>query len=402
MATYYTKKNGGHGIKFTIDDDRKELSLGAKYAKKTAIELKGIIEKLIACRDNHQLPDKRVFAYLETAVPEIREKLEAAHLIKQSKIRTLGQLWDVYLEEKQYGDSTQTHWLTNRKRFFTHFKEADPIEALTRESILQYKKHLAKEYAEATVSTSFAKVRAICRWATDEKDLFLKNPCGGLKGGTYRNEVHDRFVEMVDYEKMLDACHTQEQRTILTLARVGGLRIPSEIVGFTWKDIDWNEVEGRIWVNSPKTAHVIGGKGRFVPLWEPIRRELQKLYFADDPDGKDDRVFPNRKMTSNLRTRFEQIQIRAGLTPIPRFFDNNRASRSTEVFNEYGANLESKWIGHTEAEARRAYYQVRDIDFRAALKEEFGTKPPDIPVTPVSENNDTFQESKSQVPCFAT
>ena len=106
-------------------------------------------------------------------------------------------------------------------------------------------------------------------------------------------------------------------------------------------------------------------------MWEPIRKELEALFFADDPDGKDDRVFRNRNSSSNLRTRFEKIQIRAGIVPIVKFFTNCRASRSTEVFEKYGAHLESQWIGHTQAVAMRHYYQVRDADFRMAIDEKF-------------------------------
>jgi hypothetical protein len=99
------------------------------------------------------------------------------------------------------------------------------------------------------------------------------------------------------------------------------------------------------------------------------------LYFADEPDGKDDRIFRNRNTSSNLRTRFDKIQIRAGILPIKKFFTNCRASRSTEVFEKHGAFLESQWIGHTQAVAMRHYFQVRDDDFKAALEEEFTPKP---------------------------
>jgi integrase len=179
---------------------------------------------------------------------------------------------------------------------------------------------------------------------------------------------------MTDYDKILTACRTQEQRAILVLARIGGLRIPSEISTLTWSDVLWDI--GKIWVTSPKTEHHTGKAGRFIPLWEPIRRELEALFFADEPDGKDDRVFRNRNSSSNLRTRFCKIQIRAGIVPMDKFFTNCRASRSTEVFESYGAHLESQWIGHSQAVAMRHYYQVRDVDYQAALEEKFESKPP--------------------------
>ena len=48
-------------------------------------------------------------------------------------------------------------------------------------------------------------------------------------------------------------------------------------------------------------------------------------------------------------------------------FNNMRASRSTEIYNEYGAFLESQWIGHSTKVAQAHYLQVRDEDFEKAV-----------------------------------
>ena len=192
---------------------------------------------------------------------------------------------------------------------------------------------------------------------------------------------------------MLAACTTQEQRTILTLARIGGLR-SSEIFGLKWADVRWNI--NLLWTKSPKTEHHENKKGRFVPLWEPIRKELEAFYFCDDADGTDDRVFKNRNAMSNLRTRFDKIRIRAGLLPILKFFTNCRASRSTEVFTKYGPILESKWIGHSTGVAMRYYAQVRDVDIESAMREFAAT----APKVPSNEKGDTFSEPKIGCPVF--
>ena len=392
MATIYTKDKG-HGISFTVDGKRKTLTLGAGFSKKTATELKEQIETLIACRDNHQQPDKRVMAYLETAVPEIREKLESVGLITQAKIRTCGQLWDAFEVQMDVKASTKRIHAQARKAFFGFFKESDLLEKLTKGSLLSWKKHLAKRYATNTVSMYLARAKCVLAWATDEKDLFVKNPAKGIKKESFIDDEKKYHVTMTEYEKMLMACTTPEQRTILALARIGGLRVPSEVAELTWSDIRWDI--GRIWIKSPKTEHHEGKKGRFVPLWESIRRELEALYFANEPDGKNDRVFRNRKATNNPRTRFEKIQIRAGIVPIQKFFTNCRASRSTEVFDRYGAICESAWIGHSQAVARRHYYMVRDEDYQTAMG-EFGQ--PNA-VTP--KKLDTFLEVKTESPLFS-
>ena len=52
-----------------------------------------------------------------------------------------------------------------------------------------------------------------------------------------------------------------------------------------------------------------------------------------------------------------------------------RASRSTEVYAEYGAFLESKWIGHSHKIARDHYLQVREEDFARATGKPIGKAP---------------------------
>ena len=364
-----------------------------------ANKLKEIIETLIACRDNNQIPDKQVFAYLEIASPEIRTKLEKIGLISQPKIRTCGELWDAFeADDRGIKESTKRNYQTVRQRFFMFFKESDPIAKLTKESLLSWKKFLVnKKYAVASTSNAIAKTKCVLNWATNEKNLFAKSPGTGVKKGSCVNKDRAFFITMSDYNKILLACRTQEQRAILVLARIGGLRIPSEIANLTWSDILWDI--GRIWIKSPKTEHHEGKEGRFVPLWEPMRRELEALYFADEPDGKDDRIFRNRSVSSNLRTRFEKIQIRAGIVPIVKFFTNCRASRSTEVFEEYGAIKESAWIGHTQTVAKRHYYNLKDADYSAALSEKFESKTPNIPK---GDFDDTFPRPKNKSPLICS
>ena len=375
MATLYTKKNGGHGIKFTIDGERKELSLGAKYKPKTATKLTEIIEKLIACRDNHQIPDKQVFAYLEIAPPEIREKLETVGLIKQPKIRTLGQMWDAFeLEDRDVKERTKERYKTARNQFFQFFKESTPLTDLTRDSLMDWRKHLVKKkYAEGSIVFYVSRVKAVLNWATDVKDLFAKSPGVGVKRGSSVNTERQFFIPKSVYFKLLEACRTQEQRTLLALVRVGGLRMPSEIANLTWDDILWDKK--KIWIQSPKTERHKGRQGRFVYLWEPLGKELQALYFVDEPDGKDDRIFRKRNASSNLRTQFERIQKWAGVVPIPKFPTNCRSSRSTEVFNLYPQVEAESLMGHSTPIARQHYWNLQEAGTADcfAAKDLFGT-----------------------------
>ena len=52
-----------------------------------------------------------------------------------------------------------------------------------------------------------------------------------------------------------------------------------------------------------------------------------------------------RDTSANMRTHFQQIIFRAGLPEWERLFQNLRASRATDICNEYPAHVESAWIG---------------------------------------------------------
>ena len=128
-----------------IDGQRIPLFLGGKYSKTRATKLKEVIETLIACRDNRQQPEKWVVNYLEEEVPEIKEKLESAGLIEQPKIRTLVQLWDAFELEQDVKATTKRIYGQASRNFFAFFKDSDPLEKVTKDSLLKWKKHLAKK-----------------------------------------------------------------------------------------------------------------------------------------------------------------------------------------------------------------------------------------------------------------
>ena len=54
------------------------------------------------------------------------------------------------------------------------------------------------------------------------------------------------------------------------------------------------------------------------------------------------------------------------MRPYPKLWQNLRSSRSTEVEREFGAFLESQWIGHTQAVAREHYLMVTQEDLDRA------------------------------------
>jgi integrase len=58
-----------------------------------------------------------------------------------------------------------------------------------------------------------------------------------------------------------------KQRLIIALGRYAELRIPSELVGLRWSEVNWEN--GRFIVHSPKTERK-GKDKRIVPIFEQV------------------------------------------------------------------------------------------------------------------------------------
>jgi hypothetical protein len=54
-----------------------------------------------------------------------------------------------------------------------------------------------------------------------------------------------------------------------------------------------------------------------------------------------------RDTTVNLRTRFLKIAHKAGVKPWPKLFHNLRASRETELAQDYPLHVVCEWIGNS-------------------------------------------------------
>jgi integrase len=190
------------------------------------------------------------------------------------------------------------------------------------------------------------------------------SPLDGVGRGSYRNREKDRFITQEEYRLLLNACPCQEWKLIITLARTGGLH-PCEILVLRWSDIDRNKHRFRVFNAKLKQHERL--YEREVPLFAEVSAELDKLRSLPGNEGQEYVInrYVNREK-SNLGTQFARIAKKAGIGKIARPFDNMRASRSTEIYAEFGAKKESLWIGHSVKVAFENYLMVTDDDFAVA------------------------------------
>jgi hypothetical protein len=124
-----------------------------------------------------------------------------------------------------------------------------------------------------------------------------------------------------------------------------------------WSDIDWDK--GRIPIRESKT------KARVIPLFEETRPYLATA-FEQAEDGAVYVIQRYRSKNANLRTQLLRILSKASVPSWPRLFHNLRASRETELANEFPIHVVCEWIGNSMDVARRHYLQVTEEHFQKA------------------------------------
>jgi integrase len=84
-----------------------------------------------------------------------------------------------------------------------------------------------------------------------------------------------KIDKLVEARKATDCRYADpELKLVLMLARFAGLRVPSEIKGMRFSDVEWEA--DKFYVRSPKTEKHKGGEGRYVPLFQQVRAGLKR------------------------------------------------------------------------------------------------------------------------------
>ena len=82
-----------------------------------------------------------------------------------------------------------------------------------------------------------------------------------------------------------------------------------------------------------------------------------------------------RDANANLRSQLKRIIARAGLVAWPKLFQNLRASRETELVEQYPIHVVCAWLGNSPRVATKHYLQVRDSDFSSAVAKADALQP---------------------------
>lgn len=378
MASISRDPNGTRRVLFVDSDgSRKAIRLG-KVSQRSAEAVKFRVEQLLAAKLTGNAIETDTAAWLADLAAAMADKLSRAGLIpkrEDAAAATLGAFLAAYIagrtDLKPATKIVRGQVVRDLTGFFGESRDVQTIAPGDADDFKQFL--IGRKLAPTTVHKRLQVARSFFH-AMHRRKLIRENPFDGVKAAAVGIKDRQRFVTRKEIERVLDACPDHHWRTIVALARYGGLRTPSETLSVRWSDIDWDA--GRIVVTSPKTEHHAGKGCRIIPLFAELRPYLDEA-FALAPDGAEfvvDERFRKAALgaagwlNANLRTTFEKIIKRAGLVPWPRLFHNLRASRETELVESYPVQVVTSWLGNTPSVAMRHYLMTTDEHFESAVR----------------------------------
>ena len=359
----------GYRIRFYCDKRRRELYVAGsgKRVERLADTIARHCDDLAKAKAANVPADPASVAWANGTEGSLRDNLVAWGLadpvnpkLATDAGRLLGPFLDAYL-------ASRTDWkprtVANAKQvnrlLKEYFGERHPMRSITPGDAERWRRWLSSSKGLAVATCSKHAKRAKAMFADAVRDrLLAESPFAGLKGGDESNADRHRFIDATMTAKVLAACPDADWRLIVTLARYGGLRCPSEVLGLRWSDVDWEA--GRLRIESVKTGL------RFCPMFPQIRSALAEA-FDLATDGAIYCVARYRG-SDNLRTQFARIIERAGVTPWPKMFVNLRSTRRTELQELFPDHVVNAWLGHSGAVAAKHYLQVTDEHWGRAVE----------------------------------
>ena len=383
--------NGETAVIQFYDERGRRRSIGiGRISKRMAGEIFHRVETLLDSRYSGEPLDPRTSAWLRGVGQGLRRQLECFGLIEPvaASAHRLGDFLAAYVDGRaDVKGATRTVYSHTVRCLLGHFGPDRPLDSITPGDMDDWRQYLIGEQglAENTARRRCGIARQFFN-AARRKRIISENPCEHLTVTVRGSQKKRCFVTLEMSQAILDACPDVEWRALFTLARWGGLRVPSEALALSWSDVDW--AEGRLRVPSPKTEHHEGGEERHIPLFPEIRIALQQAFEAASP-GATHIIARYRRQDQNLRTQLVRIVRRAGLAPWPKPWVNLRATRATEIFSTYPRHVGEAWMGHCFDVSMEHYLSVPPEQFRMANEQACAIRVPSSPIIPDHAHTET-------------
>lgn len=361
MASVCADPNGTRRVTFYRDDGTRGTLYLGRVSHKHARAVANHIEALERAR--------KLGTPLELAAAQWLRRLSPWLRAKMARVGLLAELHEARILEDLLGEqlarpraaSTRRNWEAAARELRACFGAAKPLRTFTADDGRRFADHLRKKttpLSPATVRQRIETARAAFAAAVEAGTL-ERNPLARIRVTTGNPKARAAYVSPEDLARLLDRA-AAPWRTLLALARLGGLRTPSETHALRWQDIDWHR--DRIRVTSPKTAHHAGKESRTVPLYGELRPILEEAYELAPEGATHVVILPRRGLARPLRRMIEA----AGLPQWPRLWNALRSSRETDLLERFPAHVVCAFQGHDRKIQDRHYALVTEAHYRKA------------------------------------
>jgi integrase len=373
MSAVVTKdKEGRFRIDVTLPNKQKTCIRLTKFgitSKSEADRIATNIRSLIACRNVGIDVQPEIQQWLQKIGDSFYKKLRDLDLVPQ---RDRDQLLIPFLKSHfaahAIGKKTSSQKVWNRainhaEKFFTKTTMVGSVTPTDAQSFRNWLRLQTGQQGKLLADATIAKTCGVIHQgflAAIDKGMISKSPFASksISKSPGANPATQTLVSSQDIENVISQANDASDRIILGLARLGGLRMPSEAVGLKWKDIDWDKRV--IKVQSPKTAHQ-NKPSRLIPLFP----KLYDLLKNEHANSTSEFLIPWLKPESNLNVRIRRQILATGMPLYPKVLQTLRASCVNDWIRNttYSAVNVAMWTGHTFAVMFKHYIRVKDESF---------------------------------------
>ncbi|MEM1355965.1 MAG: phage integrase SAM-like domain-containing protein [Planctomycetota bacterium] len=362
-----THRSGTGIIQFQLDRKRRTLRLGG-CTKAQAQTVKTHVEQLVGAKHTGHVADPKTQTWLRSLSDEFYDRVARVGLAPPRASVKLGEFLDRFQKDlaAEYKPGTIQSWKYGRESLERYFKAGRDLRTITPGDAQAYRSWLiARGYKEATVRRRCAHAKRFLSYAVRLK-LIDDNPFADGSVPTASPKGSDKhFVDRTLSLRILQMLPDARWRLIWSLARWGGVRVPSEIAALEWSGVDWSD--RRLVIISPKTERYEGGESRTIPMFPEIEPYLRDWW--DMAPENEPMVFPGASTKgAAYQTTIKRAIKRAGSEVWPKLWTAVRATRDSEL-REINPVWADAWIGHSTDVARKFYTRrLIEEDFAKALQ----------------------------------
>lgn len=362
---------------------RKTLSFGLRSAD-DSLSIKRHVQQLLkAKRYGSPVPEltKQWIRQTEDKEPAIIEKLRSVGLIESTNNPTVAEFVEAFIERKRATRKPGTVFLCEQAgndlklRFAgKRISEVSQADAKDFWHWLITGDSSRSKLGENTARRRLGRAREIFNEAI-EYEIITRNPFALKSLPVSVGAGKKEYVPAATIEAVIENLPADklEWKLLFAFGRFIGCRMPSEIQGLIWSDVNFEA--NTILLKSPKTERK-GKSERMVPIFSEVASLLLAQSHAADKlvnelgrEGAGDAavyVFPKLRNHSNAATTAAKMVDAAGFASWPKFWNSLRASRETDLMDLYGLRKACAWIGNSPAVAIKHYSLMRATDFTDA------------------------------------